>query len=47
MFNFLFKIEKRVYTLIFDYLDTLMSAKDNFTKALKKCLEGDCSTEVL
>ncbi len=45
MFNFLFKKEKQVQVLIFNYLDTLKLAQDNFTKALDSCLEGGCRTE--
>ena len=39
MFNFLFKKQNRVETLIFEYMDTLKLAQESFLKALNACIE--------
>ena len=43
MFKFLFKKERRVESLIYNYLDTLKLTQDNFSEALSVCLvEPQC-----
>ena len=43
MFKFLFKKERRVESLIYNYLDTLKLTQDNFSVALSVCLvEPQC-----
>lgn len=39
MFNFLFKKENRVETLIFEYMDTLKLTQGSFLDAINTCLE--------
>ncbi len=39
MFNFLFKKQNRVETLIFEYMDTLKLTQESFLKALNACIE--------
>jgi predicted phosphate transport protein (TIGR00153 family) len=40
MFNFLFKKQNRVETLIFEYMDTLKLTQESFLKALNACIEN-------
>jgi len=39
MFNFLFKKEHQVESLIYDYLDTLKKTHENFASAIDTCVE--------
>ena len=41
MFNFLFKKENRVETLIFEYIDTLKLVQESFLHAINACLEDN------
>jgi predicted phosphate transport protein (TIGR00153 family) len=43
MRNILFKKQRQIESLIYDYLDNLKMAQDHFADALKICLENDCS----
>jgi predicted phosphate transport protein (TIGR00153 family) len=46
MFQFLFRKQHQLQSLIYDYLDTLKLIQDNFSRGVTVCLENPCSEDL-